>query len=161
MLKKVSVCTLMLLSCSAAAQSAPPASIAHSADERAVLKADARQRDAVASADLKALAAISHRNLRINAAINRVLTRDDLVRMVGSGEIRNEVFERIPESVVVTGNVGVVMGHEVVFPGAVSEQARIYGRKTLNRRYTNVFIRKGGTWLHLARQASVIGEVTK
>jgi len=156
MLKTVAACALMMLSCSAASQSAPPPSIARSADERAVLAADARQRDAVASVDLKALAAISHRNLRVNAAINRVLTRDDLLRMVGSGEIRNEVFERIPESVVVTGNVGVVMGHEVVFPGATSEQARIYGRKTLNRRYTNVFLREGRTWLHLARQASVI-----
>jgi len=161
MLKTVTACALMLLSCSTVAQSAPPASIARSADERAVLAVDARQRDAVASVDLKALAAISHRNLRINAAINRVLTRDDLLRMVGSGEIRNEVFERIPESVVVTGNVGVVMGHETVFPGAVSEQARIYGRKTLNRRYTNVFLREGRIWRHLARQASVIDEQAK
>ena len=161
MLRTVAACAPVLLFCSAAAQSAPPPSIARTADERAVLSADARQRDAVASVDLKTLAELSHRNLRINAAINRVLTRDDLVRMVGSGEIRNEVFERIPESVVVTGNVGVVMGHEIVFPGTVSEQARIYGRKTLNRRYTNVFIREGRNWLHLARQASVIGEVTK
>ena len=161
MLKAFPACALVLLSCSTAAQPAPPTSIARSADERAVLAADARQRDAVATVDLKTLAAISHRNLRINAAINRVLTRSDLVRMVGSGEIRNEVFERIPESVVVTGDVGVVMGHEIVFPGAVSEQASIYGRKTLNRRYTNVFIREGRSWLHLARQASVIGEVAK
>ena len=161
MLKTVLASALMLLSCSAAAQSGPRASIARSADERAVLAADARQRDAVASVDLKALAAMSHRNLRINAAINRVLTRDDLVRMVGSGEIRNEVFERIPESVVVTGNVGVVMGREVVLPGAKSEQASIYGRKTLVRRYTNVFIRDRRSWLHLARQASVIGDMAK
>lgn len=78
------------------------------------------------------------------------------MRMVASGEIRNEVFERTPEDVVITGDVGVVMGHEVVFPGAVSEQARMYGRKTLNRRYTNIYIRSSGGWQHLARHANIV-----
>ena len=32
----------------------------------------------------------------------------------------------------------------------------VSGRKTLNRRYTNVYIRSGGTWRHLARHANVI-----
>jgi hypothetical protein len=130
--------------------------LGQTADERAVLAADARQRDAVATADLEAIAAISHPNLRVNAPSNRILTRDDLVRRVGSGDILNEIFERVPETVVITGDVGVVMGHETVFPGANSEQARMYGRKTLNRRYTNVFVREGGRWLHLARHANII-----
>jgi hypothetical protein len=30
------------------------------------------------------------------------------------------------------------MGREVVYPGAASEQARMYGQRTLNRRYTNI-----------------------
>jgi hypothetical protein len=130
--------------------------LGQTADERAVLAADARQRDAVATADLEAIAAISHPNLRVNAPSNRILTRDDLVRRVGSGDILNEIFDRVPETVVITGDVGVVMGHETVFPGANSEQARMYGRKTLNRRYTNVFVREGGRWLHLARHANII-----
>ena len=157
MFKIAALCALML----AAPVAAKPSSIARSADERAVLEADARQRDAVANVDLKAIAAISHRNLRVNAPNNRILTRADLIRMVGSGEIRNEVFERVPETVVVTGNIGVVMGHETVFPGAASEQARMYGRKTLNRRYTNIFLREGRIWRHLARHANVIGGAAK
>ena len=151
---------ISLLACcllvSAPAFAASSGAIARTADERAVLAADAGQRDAVASVDLKAISAISHRNLRVNAPNNRILTGEDLVRMVGSGEIRNEVFKRVPETVVVTGNVGVVMGHETVLPGAQSEQARMYGRKTLNRRYTNVFVRDGKEWRHLARHANVI-----
>jgi len=125
-------------------------------DQRAVLAADAQQRLAVASVDVKALGRISDRHLRVNAPNNRILSREDLMRMLASGEIRNEVFERTPEDVVITGDVGVVMGHELVFPGAMSEQARMYGRKTLNRRYTNVYIRSGGSWLHLARHANII-----
>ena len=115
MLKIAALCALMVLSAPTVAQTSPT-SIARTTDERAVLAADARQRDAVANVDLKALAAISHRNLRVNAPNNRVLTREDLIRMVGSGEIRNEVFERVPETVVVTGNIGVVMGRETSSP---------------------------------------------
>ena len=140
---------------SVSASGAP--AIGRTANERAVLAADARQRDAVASVNLEAIRAISHPNLRVNAPSNRILTGGDLVKMVESGEIRNEVFERVPEEVVITGSIGVVMGHETVFPGAASEQARMYGRKTLHRRYTNVFIREGGVWRHLARHANVIG----
>lgn len=135
---------------------AVPVAIAHSSDEAAVLAADARQRDSVATVDVAAIGAIAHPYLRVNAPNNRILTREDLMRMVASGEIRNELFERIPEMVVVTGDVGVVMGRELVFPGAASEQARMYGRRTLNRRYTNVYLREGGTWRHLARHANVI-----
>ena len=133
-----------------------PAPTDQTADERAVLAADAQQRLAVASRDIVAIGRISDPHLRVNAPNNRILTRDDLMRMVASGEIRNEVFERTPEDVVITGDVGVVMGHETVFPGAASEQARMYGRKTLNRRYTNVFIRTAEGWRHLARHANIM-----
>jgi hypothetical protein len=150
----------LALALAPAASAQAPAAVARTADERAVLAADARQREAVGSVDLKGIAVISHRNLRVNAPNNRILTREDLVRMVGSGEIRNEVFERYPETVVVTGNVGVVMGLETVFPGAASEQARMYGLKSLNRRYTNLYLREHGVWRHLARHANVIPEAS-
>lgn len=131
-----------------------------SADERSVLAADAQQRLAVESVNIMAIGEISHPHLRVNAPNNRILTREDLMRMVASGEIRNEVFERIPEDVIITGDVGVVMGREVVFPGATSEQARMYGRKTLNRRYTNIYIRSGEGWRHLARHANIIPDAS-
>jgi hypothetical protein len=138
------------------ARTPAPAYVGRSAEEVALLAVDARQRDAVATVDLKAIAGLSHPNLRVNAPNNRILTREDLVSMVGSGEIRNEVFERTPEGVTITGDVGVVMGREVVYPGAGSEQARLYGRKTLNRRYTNVYLREDGVWRHLARHANIV-----
>ena len=97
-----------------------PALADQTLDERAVLLADAQQRSAVASVDVEAIGKISDPHLRVNAPNNRILTREDLMRMVASGEIRNEVFERTPEDIVITGDVAVVMGHEVVFPGAAS-----------------------------------------
>jgi hypothetical protein len=138
------------------APAAAAAGVAHSPEEEALLAVDMNQRDAVGSVDLKAIERISHPNLRVNAPSNRILTREDLIAMVGSGEIRNEVFERIAEAVVITGNVGVVMGREVVVPGAASEQARMYGRRTLNRRYTNIYLRERGVWRHIARHANIV-----
>jgi hypothetical protein len=153
-MRKAILITVALLTMPASAPGQRP--VARSADETAVLAADAAQRTAVADVHTNAIAAIAHPNLRVNAPNNRILTREDLVRMVGSGEIRNEVFDRIPEQVVVTGDVGVVKGRERVFPSAASEQSRIYGHRVLNRRYTNVYLRSGGKWLHLARHASVV-----
>ncbi len=133
-----------------------PEPSAQTPDQRAVLAADEKQRLAVGSVDIDAIKDGAHPNLRVNAPSNRILTRDDLMTMVASGEIRNELFERVPEDVVITGDVGVVMGRETVLPGAASEQARMYGRKTLRRRYTNVYIRRGSAWHHLARHANII-----
>lgn len=132
------------------------AAVARDPDEAAVLAADARQRDSVANVDVAAIRAGAHANLRVNAPNNRILSLDDLARMVASGEIRNEVFERVPEQVIVTGDVAVVMGRELVYPGAASEQARMYGRRSLHRRYTNIYLRDGGEWRHLARHANVV-----
>ncbi len=133
-----------------------PAFTARTPDERSVLDADARQRAAVGDVDLRAITAIAHPNLRVNAPNNRILTREDLIRMVGSGEIRLERFERVPESLVITGDVAVVMGREIVYPAAGSEQARMYGQRILNRRYTNIFLKTKDGWRHLARHANVI-----
>ena len=125
------------------------------ADQRAVLAADAQQRLAVASVDLAAIERISDPHLRVNAPNNRILTREDLIRMVASGEIRNEVFGNSRRG-----------GHyrqRRSGNGSRSRLSRIckragaeYGRKTLNRRYTNIDVRSGEGWLHLARHANVV-----
>ena len=55
-----------------------------------------------------------------------------------------------------TGNVGVVMGREVVQPSGGSELGGKFGTRLLNRRFTNAFIFEKGRWYFLARQASVV-----
>jgi hypothetical protein len=145
---------LLFIAGTASAQTPPL--LARSTDETSLLAADAAQRDAVANVDLDAIAAIAHPNLRINAPNNRILSKEELIALVGSGEIRNEVFERFPESATITGDVGVVMGREVVRPGEASEQARMYGAGMLDRRYTNVYVRVDGQWRHLARHANIV-----
>lgn len=126
-----------------------------------ILAVDEQQRAMVATADVAGLERISHSNLRINAPGGRVLTREQFLSNMRSGEIAAESFERTAEDVSVTGNVAVVMGREVFTPMASSELGRNYGPRPLQRRYTNVYVWQQGRWFWLARQASIIVKVPR
>ena len=82
--------------------------------EAVLAKLDLQQKDMVAKADADGLAALSAPGLTINAPTGRVLTREQFLAMMRSGQIGAENFERTVESVTVSGNVGVVMGSEVL-----------------------------------------------
>jgi hypothetical protein len=123
----------------------------------AVLTAlDARQKDMVARADVDGLAALSAPGLTINAPTNRILTRDQFLAMMRTGQIGAEAFERHVESVTAEGDIGVVMGSEVFTPTAASELGRTYGSRPLLRRYTNIYVLDRGQWKWLARHANVV-----
>ena len=126
--------------------------------EASLAAMDAKQKDMVAKADINALTALAAPDLTINAPTNRVLTREQFLAMMKSGKIGAEAFERTVESVIISGDVGVVMGSEVFTPTAESELGRTYGRHPLKRRYTNVYQLDHGQWKWLARHANVISE---
>lgn len=108
------------------------ATIASVGNDEAVLRAvDQRERDVVASRDVAAMDGLAHPNLVINAPVNRVLTREQLLTRLGNGEIAAEKFDRLPEVVKITGDVGVVMGRELFTPVSTSELGGIYGSVAL------------------------------
>src|SRR3954447_8181655 len=89
-----------------------------------VLNVDEEQRAMVSRSDLVGLEKLAHPNLRINAPGGRVLTRDQFLANMRSGEIAAEGFERTAEDVSISGNVAVVMGRETFTPVATSELGR-------------------------------------
>lgn len=127
-------------------------------DEAGLRAVDERQRQVVLARDLRGLEPLLHPALRVNAPSNRILTREQLLAMVGSGDIAAESFERVAEQVAITGDIGVVMGHETFTPVATSELGRIHGARLLRRRYTNVYLHGAGGWRLLARHANVVCE---
>ncbi|MDO7841785.1 nuclear transport factor 2 family protein [Sphingomonas immobilis] len=147
-------CALLL----AALAATPVASQLNKRDHASetLAKLDLQQKEMVATADVDGLAALSAPELTINAPTGRVLTREQFLAMMRNGQIGAENFERSVESVAVNGNVGVVMGGEVFTPTAQSELGRIYGAVPLKRRYTNIYVRTGGTWRWFARHANVV-----
>jgi hypothetical protein len=60
------------------------------------------------------------------------------------------------EATATTGNVGIVMGSEVVRPAPGSELAGKFDNRDLVRRFTKVFLFEDRRWRFLAWQASVI-----
>jgi hypothetical protein len=76
--------------------------------------------------------------------------------MLANGRMASERFERVIEGTAITGNIGIVMGSEIVQPRAGSELAEKFGSQPLKRRFTNVFVFENDRWYFLARQASVV-----
>lgn len=124
--------------------------------EGSLRAADAEQMRIIVEGDAKAQAAFMHPNYILNGPSNRVLRKPVLVEMLAQGKMASEGFERVIEGTSITGNIGIVMGREVVRPKAGSNLGEKFGSKDLQRRFTNVFIFEDGSWRFLARQASVI-----
>ena len=124
--------------------------------ETSLRAADAEQMRIIVEGDAKAQSQFMHDNYILNGPSNRVLRKPALVKMLAQGQMASDHFERTIEGIAITGNIGVVMGSEIVRPGAGSELARKFGDRDLKRRFTNVFIFESGSWRFLARQASVV-----
>jgi ketosteroid isomerase-like protein len=73
---------------------------------------------------------------------------------IRAGTLTYSSFVREVERVLVRGNTIIVMGHETVVPSGSSPDAG----KTIHRRYTNIWMKRGGRWLLTARHASVVCE---
>lgn len=134
-----------------------PAAIAAAEISEASLRAaDAEQMRIIVDSDAKAQQRLMHPNYIINGPANKILRKDVVVTMLAEGKMASERFERTIDGLAITGNVGVVMGREVVRPTTSSELGTLHGGKVLNRRFTNVFLFEDGEWRFLARQATVV-----
>jgi ketosteroid isomerase-like protein len=71
---------------------------------------------------------------------------------IQAGTLTYSSFERKIERVLVRGNVVIVMGSETVVPSGKSADAG----KTIHRRFTDVWMNRGGRWLLTARHANVV-----
>ncbi|MFN8426050.1 MAG: nuclear transport factor 2 family protein [Anaerolineales bacterium] len=125
--------------------------------ESSLRAADAEQMRIIVDADAEAQQEFMHPNYIINGPMNRVLQQEYGRRDVGSRQDRERPLRtRNRWRIAITGNVGIVMGREVVHPTAASELGIRHGDKLLKRRFTNVFLFEDGKWSFLARQASIV-----
>ena len=144
---------LIIAAVSLVAAAPPPATLT----EAGLRAADAEQMRIIVDQDAAAQERFMHPNYIINAPANRVLRKSQVVSMLAHGSMASEHFERLIEGTAITGNVGIVMGRETVKPSPGSELAKLHPNKTLERRFTNVFLYQDGRWRFLARQATIVG----
>jgi len=124
-------------------------------DDPSLRAADAEELRIIQTRDTKAMQEFMLPNYMVNSPANRITRKDQLIQMLSAGQIANEGIERTIEALAITGNVGIVMGREVIKPKATSELGQLYGAKALERRFTNVFLFVDGKWRLLARQSTV------
>jgi ketosteroid isomerase-like protein len=116
--------------------------------EQEVRRLDLAHADAVLRGDLAAMDKFWTKDFIVNNPFNEI-DRADRIR---NGAVTYSSFVREPEAVVVHGDTVIVMGRETVVPKGNSPDAG----KTINRRYTNIWMKRDGRWRLVARHASVI-----
>ncbi len=90
------------------------------------------------------------RDYTVNNPFNQVVNASQ--GPIRAGFLTYSSFIREVERVLIHGKTVIVMGKETVAPSGTSADA---GR-TINRRFTNVWMQENGKWLLTARHASVI-----
>ena len=116
--------------------------------EQEIRKLDLAHADAILRNDLPALDKIWTEDFRVNNPFNQI-DRADRIRI---SAVTYSSFIREAEEVLVHGDTVIVMGREIVVPKGNSPDAG----KTINRRYTNIWMKRSGKWRLIARHASVI-----
>lgn len=109
-----------------------------------------QERQAVLRGDTTLLKQLWAPEFVVNNPDGQIVTRPQIMGLIRGGKIDYNSFERIIEKVTVTGDVGVVMGREIVTPKQQTSNAG----KTVTRRYTDMWVRQGTTWRIVARQAT-------
>jgi len=128
--------------------------------DKGLLAASRYQKRIVGDGDEEALARFLHPNFIINAPHNLCAGRDQILSMSQAAFAEEKCQTRIEKSSI-TGNVGILMGDEVVTPADGSLLAAWFGAKRLRRRFTDVYVFEHGEWLFLARQASAVREANR
>ncbi|HEX8285012.1 MAG TPA: nuclear transport factor 2 family protein [Pyrinomonadaceae bacterium] len=116
--------------------------------EREIRRLDLAHADAVLRGDLAAMDKLWTKDFKVNNPFNEV----DKADRIRNGAVTYSSFVREPESVLVHGDTVIVMGRETVVPKGASPDAG----QTINRRYTNIWMKRDGRWRLVARHASVI-----
>ena len=106
--------------------------------------------DALLRNDLAAVRAHWAPDYVVNNPFGKVVNASE--GPIQAGSLTYTLFARNIERIVVQKDVVIVMGSERVVPKPPSADAG----KTINRRFTNFWMRRNGKWLLTARHASVI-----
>jgi len=118
----------------------------------AVLAAQKRLQDVMLANDVAGIEALMASDLLVNAPINKVVNRDNVIGRIKAAQIsyQPDVVRNI-EFVGVRGDVVVIMGEEVVHPNKDAP----YAGKTEHRRFTDIWKQMDGVWKLWIRQATV------
>jgi ketosteroid isomerase-like protein len=130
---------------------AAPFALAQTAADSSGLRAQIENAQAIFQGDSKALDSLMDDDVTVNHPTNRIVKeKKELLSLIQKGVIRYTSFERFPEEFLFFNDMVVVMGRETVVPAKGAPNA---GR-TLERRYTNIWMKRNGKWRLTVRHAN-------
>jgi ketosteroid isomerase-like protein len=107
--------------------------------------------DAILNGDAAALDSLMDDDITVNHPTNRIVKeKKELLDLIQQGIIRYTAFKRYPELFLFFKDMVVVMGNEIVVPAKGAPNAG----KTLQRRYTNIWMKRDGKWRLTVRHAN-------
>ena len=118
--------------------------------EQEIRKLEEEQVDALLRDDVATIKRNWAEDYVVNNPFNEVV--DARQGPIQAGTLRYSSFIRAIERVLIRGEVVIVMGRETVVPKGTSPDSG----KTINRRFTNIWMKRKGKWLLTARHANVI-----
>jgi ketosteroid isomerase-like protein len=123
----------------------------NSALREEIRKLDLAHAGAIFKGDAAALDSLMDDDVTVNHPTNRIVKeKRELLDLIRQGVIRYTFFQRVPEIFLFFTDMVVVMGNETVVPAKGAPNAG----KTLQRRYTNVWMRRDGKWRLTVRHAN-------
>ena len=117
--------------------------------EQEIRKLDLAHAEAILKRDVDALNKLLAREVVTNHPTNKVVNeRDGIFELIRNGTINYSSFERVPETFLFYKNMVIVMGRETLVMAKDG--------KTVNRRYTNIWMKQNGKWLLNIRHAHIV-----
>ena len=107
--------------------------------------------EAILNGNAVALDSLMDDNIIVNHPTNRIVKeKKELLDLIQQGIIRYTSFKRYPELFLFFKDMVVVMGNEIVVPAKGAPNAG----KPLQRRYTNIWMKRDGNWRLTVRHAN-------
>lgn len=126
------------------------------AQDEAILRDEIKRLDmaharAIFQGDAAALDTLMDDDVTVNHPTNRIVNeKKELLNLIQQGVIRYTSFERFPEKFLFFQDMVIVMGGEIVVPAKGAPNAG----KSLERRYTNIWMNRDGRWRLTVRHAN-------
>ena len=119
--------------------------------EAQISKLDLAHAQAILMGDVQALDTLLDDDVTVNHPTNRIVKeKKELLELIRQGVIRYTTFQRYPEKFLFFKDMVVVMGRETIVPAEGAPNAG----KTLQRRYTNMWMKLDGRWKLVVRHAN-------
>ena len=119
--------------------------------EAEIREMEVAEAQALLQKDIATLRKIWSPGFMVNAPLNAVFIGGQ-VELVAAGILSYTSFIRTVEHVLVLKDVVITMGSETVIPSGADPRAG----ETINRRYTNIWVKEKGNWVLQARHANDI-----